>query len=203
VGVGEEGVDAGTQTGPFNVPNGSYKFLYNDTNDEITVLISGIEYKGTYKPNATIELKGGVPERTGIVITTTSTAKDKVPSESVANIRNITGAAADNIIKLKTEITGANYYDNSGFTGNFQEYLVGFQSEMALDQSENMTMLLTSTQVITDYADRRDAVSAVSMDEEGADMMTYQSHYNAAARYMTVLDEALNTIINGMGMVGR
>jgi flagellar hook-associated protein 1 FlgK len=41
------------------------------------------------------------------------------------------------------------------------------------------------------------------MDEEGADMMTYQSHYNAAARYMTVLDEALETIINGMGTVGR
>jgi flagellar hook-associated protein FlgK len=189
----------------FNVPNGAYKFLYDKASKELQVQIAGVTYKGTYAPNSTINLTttGDENGKIGLVITTNSTAADKLLSESVANIRNITGAAADNIIKLKTEITGANYYDNSGFTGNFQEMLVGFQSEMALDQSENTTMLLTSTQVITDYADRRDAVSAVSMDEEGADMMTYQSHYNAAARYMTVLDEALDKIINGMGTVGR
>jgi flagellar hook-associated protein 1 FlgK len=43
----------------------------------------------------------------------------------------------------------------------------------------------------------------VSIDEEGISMMTYQNYYNAASRYMTTLDEALDKIINGMGVVGR
>ena len=34
-------------------------------------------------------------------------------------------------------------------------------------------------------------------------MMSYISAYNAASRLMTVLDEALNTLINNTGLVGR
>jgi flagellar hook-associated protein FlgK len=34
-------------------------------------------------------------------------------------------------------------------------------------------------------------------------MMTYSNHYNAAVRYMTTIDEALDVIINNMGLVGR
>ena len=34
-------------------------------------------------------------------------------------------------------------------------------------------------------------------------MMAYISSYNAASRLMTVLDEALNTLINNTGLVGR
>ena len=34
-------------------------------------------------------------------------------------------------------------------------------------------------------------------------MMMYMSAYNAASRLMTTLDEALNTLINGTGVVGR
>ncbi len=34
-------------------------------------------------------------------------------------------------------------------------------------------------------------------------MMTYQNYYNAALRYMTAIDEAVDRIINGMGVVGR
>ncbi len=34
-------------------------------------------------------------------------------------------------------------------------------------------------------------------------MMMFMSAYNAASRLMTTLDEALNTLINGTGVVGR
>ena len=34
-------------------------------------------------------------------------------------------------------------------------------------------------------------------------ILHYQKSYNAAARLMTALDEALNTVINSMGIVGR
>jgi len=48
----------------------------------------------------------------------------------------------------------------------------------------------------------RDAISAVSDTEEGANMMTYQKWFNASARIMTALDECLDKVINGMGRCG-
>ncbi|MFX3631593.1 MAG: flagellar hook-associated protein FlgK [Candidatus Pristimantibacillus sp.] len=50
---------------------------------------------------------------------------------------------------------------------------------------------------------RRQSVSAVSLDEEMADMIRYQHAYNAAARNMTTVDEMLDRVINQMGLVGR
>ena len=43
----------------------------------------------------------------------------------------------------------------------------------------------------------------MSLDEEMTNMIKYEHAYEAAARVITAMDEALNTIINGMGIVGR
>lgn len=50
---------------------------------------------------------------------------------------------------------------------------------------------------------QRESLSGVSLDEEAANMVRYQRSYQAATRLMTVVDEMLDTIINGMGVVGR
>jgi flagellar hook-associated protein 1 FlgK len=44
---------------------------------------------------------------------------------------------------------------------------------------------------------------AVSLDEEMANLIKYQQAYGAAARAITAVDEMLDRIINGMGLVGR
>jgi flagellar hook-associated protein 1 FlgK len=51
--------------------------------------------------------------------------------------------------------------------------------------------------------DQRDSVSAVSLDEEGANLIQYQKAYNAIARVMTAFDEMLDILINRVGVVGR
>lgn len=74
---------------------------------------------------------------------------------------------------------------------------LGVQSQEALRQSRNQ-------QVLVEQVDsRRQSVSGVSMDEEMANMIKFQHAYNAAARAMTTYDEALDKVINGMGIVGR
>ncbi|MGN1399867.1 MAG: flagellar basal body rod C-terminal domain-containing protein, partial [Bacillus sp. (in: firmicutes)] len=45
--------------------------------------------------------------------------------------------------------------------------------------------------------------SSVSLDEEMVNLVRFQHGYNAAARMITVTDEMLDKIINGMGVVGR
>lgn len=57
--------------------------------------------------------------------------------------------------------------------------------------------------VLNSIQNSRDSVSGVSLDEEASNMMSYISAYNAASRVMTALDEALNTLINSTGLVGR
>jgi len=49
----------------------------------------------------------------------------------------------------------------------------------------------------------RESVSGVFIDEEMVRLQEAQRAFQAAARAVTVMDDALNTIINGMGIVGR
>jgi flagellar hook-associated protein 1 FlgK len=74
---------------------------------------------------------------------------------------------------------------------------LGVQSEAATRQSTNQQDIVTSVDSL------RQSVSGVSLDEEMADLIKYQQAYSAAARFMTVVDETLDKVINGMGLVGR
>jgi len=47
------------------------------------------------------------------------------------------------------------------------------------------------------------SVAAVDGDEETISLLTYQSAYQAAARVLTAVDEALDVLINRTGLVGR
>ncbi|MDH3892632.1 MAG: flagellar hook-associated protein FlgK [candidate division Zixibacteria bacterium] len=49
----------------------------------------------------------------------------------------------------------------------------------------------------------RQSVEGVSLDEEMANMIKFQHAYDAAARVITTVDQALDTVINRMGIVGR
>jgi flagellar hook-associated protein 1 FlgK len=49
----------------------------------------------------------------------------------------------------------------------------------------------------------RRSVSEVNIDEEAAHMMAFQHAYEGAARYLTAVDQMLDTLINRTGLVGR
>lgn len=70
-------------------------------------------------------------------------------------------------------------------------------------QAAEATRMQTNQQIIVDQVEsRRQSVSGVSLDEEMSNMIKYQHAYNAAARNMTMIDEILDKVINGMGRVG-
>ena len=47
--------------------------------------------------------------------------------------------------------------------------------------------------------DLRASISGVNMDEELSEMIKFQHGYSAAAKFVTTVDEMLDTIINRMG----
>lgn len=62
--------------------------------------------------------------------------------------------------------------------------------------------IATQEAVVSVLEGRRNEVSGVSLDEEMSNMMRFQNAYNASARVLTAMDDALDTLINRMGRVG-
>ena len=49
----------------------------------------------------------------------------------------------------------------------------------------------------------RQSISSVSLDDEAVGIVQYSQSLNASSRFMTAVDECLQTIINNMGLAGR
>ena len=89
------------------------------------------------------------------------------------------------------------------FNGTFVEFYDNVGNQLGLDIKSSTVLINNYITIANDIANNRDAISGVSLDEEGIDIMKYQKAYAASARVMTALDEALEKVINGMGVVGR
>lgn len=86
---------------------------------------------------------------------------------------------------------------------SFADYMNNVSTILANDSSYNSNSLKTNVTVLNGIQDSRDSISGISLDEEASNMMIYVSAYNAASRLMTAMDEILNTLISGTGLVGR
>lgn len=74
---------------------------------------------------------------------------------------------------------------------------MGVEANEARSFTSNFELLVQQI----DYA--RQSVQGVSLDEEMTNMVKFQQAYDAAARFITAMDQALETVISDMGIVGR
>ncbi|WP_028783768.1 flagellar hook-associated protein FlgK [Thalassobacillus devorans] len=86
---------------------------------------------------------------------------------------------------------------------SMKSYYEGVIGKMGVESQEYQRFENNSLALKESVAQRRQSVSAVSLDEEMTNMIKFQHAYNAAARNMTAVDEMLDRIINQMGLVGR
>lgn len=89
------------------------------------------------------------------------------------------------------------------FEGTVHEYVTGTIGELSLDVQLHENFNKTSASVLNKLDATRESISGVNLDEEGIQLMAFQKSYNAAARFFNVLDEAVDKIVNEMGLVGR
>lgn len=128
---------------------------------------------------------------------------------------NSTGETADEnvlkMIKALSEDRQFSYTDPADptgnpvdfYKGNFYNCFVNMENILNIDLKAGNGTLENKITVINQTADLKDSISGVSLDEEGINLLHYQQSYSAAARLMTTLDEALDKLINGTGVVGR
>ncbi|MFK4997185.1 flagellar basal body rod C-terminal domain-containing protein [Bacillus sp. N9] len=99
--------------------------------------------------------------------------------------------------------SGATLSDLDIDSGTLQSFFEGVIGKMAVE-GQQANRLKYNTEVLLKTVDnQRRSVSEVSLDEEFSNLIQYQHAYSASARMITVIDEMLDKIINGMGIAGR
>ena len=129
---------------------------------------------------------------------------DQLGIKLTVNSGSATKSAADLVTDFTTPghntVVAASLYSPSQTTTDFYAGLIG-KIGTASSQAAEMS---TNQQLVVDQLTTRvQEVSGVSLDEEATDMVRFQHAYQAAARVITTMDEMLNTLINGTGLVGR
>lgn len=82
----------------------------------------------------------------------------------------------------------------------FDDYFANSVTNVGLRGEQAETNLLSQNKIMNDLRDLRDSISGVNIDEELADIIKFQHGYNAAAKFITVIDGMLDTIINRLGV---
>ncbi len=113
------------------------------------------------------------------------------------------GATGDNtnalkISKLQTT-SFATTKGNVTFSG-FYGYYIG---EMSTHKSQSDTYKSTTSMAHKEIKTQLLSIRGVNEGEEQINLGLYQRMFEANSRYINVVDEMLNTLINGLGSVGR
>ncbi|MCR5286037.1 MAG: flagellar hook-associated protein FlgK [Treponema sp.] len=82
----------------------------------------------------------------------------------------------------------------------FDDYFAESVTNVGLKGEQAETNLLSQNSIMDDLKNLRDSISGVNIDEELADIMKFQHGYNAAAKFITVWDSLLDTVINRLGV---
>lgn len=123
--------------------------------------------------------------------------------------------ATDNLAHILAQLTGEHEFYVSAlngaepsqgedplFSGSFQDMFLNMQSVLGNDIRSTTVVLSSYATTANEIYVDRDSISGVDLNEEATNMMQYQKAYTAACRLMTTLDQALDKLINGTGVVG-
>ncbi|BBE30447.1 flagellar hook-associated protein FlgK [Tepiditoga spiralis] len=103
----------------------------------------------------------------------------------------------EEISKLKTEPILNDGKD--GFSG----FLASIVAEMGVQGETASKMKLNSSYLKDQIDSERERVKGVSIDEEMSNLIKYQQAFNASTRVINAVDEMIQKVVNGLGLVGR
>lgn len=83
---------------------------------------------------------------------------------------------------------------------NFVDYYGDLVSQVANTGSVYISILTNQQETVDTTFAAREEIIGVSQDEELTNMVKYQNAFNASSRYINVIDEMLEHIINTLGM---
>lgn len=88
-------------------------------------------------------------------------------------------------------------------SSDFNTFYEAFIANLGSQAQRAQTMLKNQDTLVEQIDNQRQSVMGVNIDEEMMDIIKFQQAFNAISRYITTIDEMLDRVINGMGIVGR
>jgi flagellar hook-associated protein 1 FlgK len=105
-----------------------------------------------------------------------------------------TSAPGDNENALTLGELGTSYL--IGGTDTFDSYYANISSQIGLDVNQNSLQVSGSKDAVNQLQNLRDSVAGVSLDEEMVNMIQYQRGFQSSAKYLSTVDDMLNTLIS-------
>jgi flagellar hook-associated protein 1 len=129
-------------------------------------------------------------------------------SKDASHAGDDTSGSNSNITKMISDLTSTQYtYSTPNgidlFTGTMQEAVDNVSLTLGQDIGGVDAQNSANSNMLNNIDTRRQALSTVDINEEAINLVIYNQALSASARFMTTVDECLQTIINGMGIVGR
>ncbi len=88
----------------------------------------------------------------------------------------------------------------TNYGSSFGDYYGAAIAKLGVDVQRAERMTQGEDILVTQLANQKESVSGVSLDEEMTNLIKFQKNYSAAARMVTMMDDMLDKIVNGMGI---
>ena len=113
------------------------------------------------------------------------------------------GAEGDNTNALKIAQLQTTSFSTTKGDVTFSAFYGYFIGEMSSAKSQADTFTTTTEMSYSKLSTQLMSIRGVSEEEEQVNLVLYQRMYEANSRYINVIDEMLNTLINSLGSAGR
>lgn len=87
-----------------------------------------------------------------------------------------------------------------GHERTFDDYFADSVTNVGLKGEQAETNFNSQVAVMNDLRSMRDSISGVNIDEELSEIIKFQHGYNAAAKFISVWDSLIDTVINRLGV---
>ena len=165
---------------------------YNETATALATAVNDVHRTGVTSSGAAggdfFTLNGAGPAALGLSVVPTGLDQLALAAPG-AGAKDTT--IADRISALSASATGP--------TKTWSTFVTGFAVTVAGDLQRADIADMGAVAAVT----AQQSNSSVDGDEETINLLTYQTAYQAAARVLTAVDEALDLLINRTGLVGR
>ena len=168
-----------------NGEQGAYDFAQADA---VNALTQGTQFavSPVFNPSAYIEVNPAIKNDVMSVAAGYMDAAGKVPTGD--------GRAAVEIASIRNSSVMV------GSMKTFDDYFADTVTNVGLKGEQAETNLLSQNAIMDDLRNLRDSISGVNIDEELSEIMKFQHGYNVAAKFITVWDSLLDTVINRLGV---
>ncbi|MCP5054970.1 MAG: flagellar hook-associated protein FlgK [bacterium] len=151
------------------------------------------EYAGV-QTNATLLQVNSAIVTDSSLIAASDSATDDGAGNPLAVGNNVNALSIAQLLDNNSTVDSDN--DGTIDTGSFHEFLTSLHSKVGNEGSTAINEADSNGAMLNFLENRRDSVSAVSLDEEAANLMQFEKSYQALAQFMGKMSQLTDVLIN-------